>query len=217
MISNVLAESSTVRREFSIVRPRSGTAPLPPSLVKEGRIAQETFDCFMSWLDPDREAAGVRYEMIRRKLIMFFACRGCACAEEYADETINRVILKAPALRESYKGDPAHYFCGVARNVWKELYKHRPAVAPPPAPDPVDLGDERLDCLEECMAHLSVKSRELILNYYAADRPARITCRGKLARLLGIDRNALRVRVHRLRAHLQVCATECLRRKGIDP
>ena len=65
------------------------------------------FDALLEWLDPDREKAGQRYEVIRTGLIRIFVSNGLSDAEYYADEAIDRVIKRLPEFRETYVGDPA--------------------------------------------------------------------------------------------------------------
>ena len=62
---------------------------------KKGRvITRESFNRMLAELHPDIERAGEQYEKIRRKLLKLFEWRGCAHAEECADETFNRVAQK---------------------------------------------------------------------------------------------------------------------------
>lgn len=88
--------------------------------MKENTITQESFDTLLGWLDHNREIAGQKYEKIRQRLIRIFAGRGCFEAEELADETINRVTLKLPQFVETYIGEPALYFYGVADKIHHE-------------------------------------------------------------------------------------------------
>jgi DNA-directed RNA polymerase specialized sigma24 family protein len=173
-------------------------------------ITQDAFDHFLTWLDPDREQAGKKYEDIRRRLIKIFACRGCSASEDLADETINRVIRKSQELADSYIGDPALYFCGVARNVHLEYVKKNPVFPPVPAPDPPEQKELEYGCLEQCMNGLTAENRELILEYYKDERQAKIVHRRELAERLGVALNALRIRAHRIRTDLQKCVEGCL-------
>ena len=68
---------------------------------KNWLLTKEAFDALLGWLDPNREVAGQKYEVIRRRLITIFSCRGCAEAEDLADETINRVASKLSAINWS--------------------------------------------------------------------------------------------------------------------
>lgn len=177
-------------------------------------ISQDAFDKFLAWLDPDREQAGTKYETIRRKLIKIFVCRGCTSGEELADETINRVIRKVPEFAASYTGDPAAYFCGVARNVHLEHLKKKPAPGPMPVVDPPDQKEIEYECLERCMNKLAPDNRELMLEYYQEEKQAKIDRRKELAARLGIAVNALRIRAHRIRVSLQTCVENCLKQEA---
>lgn len=177
---------------------------------REWDITQEAFDKFLTWLDPNREQAGTKYETIRRKLIRIFACRGCANCEDLADETINRVIRKMQELADSYTGDPALYFYGVARNVHLEHVKKSPPPLPIPAPDSPQQKEQEYECLERCMDQLAAENRQLVLEYYQEEKRVKIDHRKELADRLGIAPNALRIRMHRIRSSLQVCVDTCL-------
>jgi hypothetical protein len=84
---------------------------------REWVITQEDFDKLLDWLGADRDSAAVNYEKIRTRLIKIFTCRGCGEADDLADETINRVAAKVANIADSYSGDPALYFDGVAQKV----------------------------------------------------------------------------------------------------
>jgi DNA-directed RNA polymerase specialized sigma24 family protein len=186
--------------------------PNLPSLRETWHIPQAVFDRFLLWLNPDREEAGRKYEDVRRRLIKLFACRGCSCPEDLADETINRVIFKVPEIVDSYQGDPAAYFAGVARNVFHEFVRRRPD--PPAAPPQPQVGQKgrELECLDQCMDHLHPDNRKLILDYHREEKRPKIDHRSRLAENLGIELNALRIRAHRIRAILHECVIECLKR-----
>ncbi len=190
------------------------TFPSLPFLRREWNISAELFDTFLAWLHPDREAAGKKYEDIRCRLIKIFASRGCYCPEDLADETINRVIVKIPHVRENYQGDPGRYFGGVARNVFHEYARKRAATPVQPASDPPEALEKALDCLDECLAEIPEANCKLILRYYEGERRSRIRSRNALAQELGTEQNALRIRVHRIRTALQQCVGTCLAGKA---
>lgn len=181
---------------------------------KEWVLTQEAFDSLLAWLCTDREQAGKKYEEIRRRLIKIFVCRGCTVAEELADETINRVAKKVPEIKDSYVGDPAHYFYGVAHKVHLEFVRKKTAPLPPTPPAYSDEIEQEYDCLERCMEQLPQTSRELVLHYYQEEKRAKIEHRKRLAQRLGIELNALRIRAYRIRMGLQDCVRECLRQKA---
>ena len=177
-------------------------------------LTRENFDALLVWLDPDRDRAATKYERIRSQLIRIFVYRGSLIAEELADETINRVAGKVSGFVGSYSGEPALYFCGVARNVYRESLKASQA-PPMPAPEaaspavPEDPPAEYL-CLEKCMDALPPESRRLILDYYEITGREHFEGRRKLARDLGIAPNALRIRAYRIRTRLFACVRRCV-------
>ncbi len=121
-------------------------------MTKKQKLTQDEFDNLLSWLDADRECAGKKYESIRHSLIKIFSWRGCAEAEDLADETINRVGRKAKSLASTYTGDPALYFFGVAKKLLLEYNRRKTSVQPLPAelPDQPQTQDEP-DASEERM------------------------------------------------------------------
>lgn len=177
---------------------------------KEWNLTQEAFARFLNWLNPDANQAGDKYEEIRLRLIKIFACRGCDCPEDLADETINRVVRKVPEIAENYEGDPALYFCGVARYVHHEYLREKPPPQPPPPADEPSGTDKEYECLEQCIENLPARSRELFLQYYQEEKRAKIEHRKRLASQLGIPLNALRIRACRIRMNLQRCVLDCL-------
>jgi len=195
------------------VRP---TFPTLYALRAEWSITAEAFQEFLAWLDADREKAAAKYEEIRKRLIKIFVCRGCCFPEDLADETINRVIAKMPGIKDRYCGDPGRYFGGVARNVFHEYTRRKIVPAPPPEPDPPEIRERQLGCLEECLGAISDSDRSIMLRYYEGEKSARIHNRNVMAREFGKEPNALRIRVHRLRGFLHECVGECLEKQGLQ-
>lgn len=181
-------------------------------MTRQWELTPEAFDALLRWLDSDREKAGKKYEEIRRDLIRKFVCRGCAEAEDSTDETINRVAQKLPEIVDTYVGPREPYFYRVAHYVYLEYIKRLKGVVLPPQPDPPD--EAVFDCLDKCLDKLSKDDRELILMYYSQDGQAKIDLRRQLAERLGIEPNALRIRLHRLRRELRECIENCLRQAG---
>jgi DNA-directed RNA polymerase specialized sigma24 family protein len=179
-------------------------------------LEQEEFDRLLSWLGRDRESAGNRYEEIRSRLIRIFICRGCAAAEEMADDTINRVARKLPQISETYIGDPALYFYGVAQMVHLEHVRRVTVTLPPPPANTAPETEVIYQCLDECMESLSTRNRELIVKYYAQGGRAKIDERKELAEKLGIGPNALWIRAHRIRESLRECVNNCLSRGAVE-
>lgn len=181
-------------------------------MKKESVLTQESFDLLLEWLDEDREQAGQKYERIRLRLIKIFTCRGCAEAEDQADETISRVSSKVQEIKATYQGDPALYFYGVANKLHLE-YLRQPHRQPLPTYLAAETPEDReaeLECLDRCIGELSPASRDLVLRYYTQERRAKIEDRKRLADEIGIAVNALRIRAHRIRLTLQQCVSQCL-------
>jgi hypothetical protein len=172
-------------------------------------MKQDTFDRFLAWLHPDRNLAGEKYEVIRHGLTQFFERRGSLEAEVLADKTIDRVIKKLPEIADSYTGEQAKYFYGVARHVYQESIKPQIVPPAPEVDDPILL--ERKDqCRQRCLDKLSDEDRALITGYYLKEKQEKIAHRRKLAIQLGLTSNALAVRAFRIRSALNRCLEECL-------
>ncbi len=186
----------------------------------------DDFERLLNWLDPDdRERAGEKYEVIRQNLIQTFTWRGCHKAEELADETINRVMQRLPGVIGKYEDDPALYFYGFGRNVLKEYYREVAAHMLLKEPERLKSSDEseeteqreRLSaCLDKCLGDLNGAERALILRYHEMQGMAKVDFRKELAEEQGIGVNALRVRVHRIRARLHRCISACLKSSAAD-
>jgi len=177
------------------------------------QLTQETFERLLRWLNEDRDKAGQRYEEIRFQLIKIFISRGCLISEELADETINRVARRIQDIAQTYKGDPAPYFYGVAKLIYLEYVRRKPTPQPLASSTVSEEDERRYECLEQCIERLTAKNRELIMAYYKEDKQGKIDYRREMAERMGMEPNALWVRAHRIRERLRACAMECFRRK----
>jgi DNA-directed RNA polymerase specialized sigma24 family protein len=185
-------------------------------------LTREAFDRLLLSFDDDREAAGEKYLSLRRNLVRFFEGRGCSLAEDYADESINRIAKRIYEGEEIQ--DINHYCYGVARFVWlealKEKDKEEKVVNELPTFQVINYEEDenttKLDCLQNCLRKLPLESRELITKYYQGEKREKIETRQKLADGLGIPMQALRSRAVRLREKLEACMVSCLRKKGIS-
>lgn len=183
----------------------------PPSRSVNIGLTQEAFEQLLRWLDADREQAGEKYEQIRFQLIKIFQSRGCLISEELADETFNRVAGKVHEIAQTYSGDPALYFYGVAKMVYLEYVRRKPVPAISQTPQAAVEDELKHECLEQCLRRLKDKDRELITIYYLGEKQAKIDHRKELARRMGVEPNALWVRMHRLRERLRKCVNDCLK------
>ncbi|HVS00788.1 MAG TPA: hypothetical protein VMW27_29485 [Thermoanaerobaculia bacterium] len=174
-------------------------------------LTPEEFEALLALLSPDREEAGMRYEILRGKLIRFFHTRGCDRPEELADATFNRVAQKLKEGVEIRASDPAGYFYGVAYHIYQEYLRSRQREqkvqeSPDLLPDPPEDSepDPRLDILQDCLGELSADEQRLVLQYHQGED--NIRRRKELCRETGIPTlNALRIRVYRLRRKLEEC------------
>ncbi len=188
--------------------------PMPPPR-KIHVLSQEDFDRLLTWLDQDRERAGLAYEQIRRRLTTIFAARRCSVPEELADETLDRVARRVADIAEGYEGDKARYFFGVANNVHHEYLK----LPAPPESGEEFINDDTADkerifaCLERCLGRLSDEGRAMILRYYSEEKQAKIDLHKRMTAEFKVSINTLRLRVLRMKEKLQPCLERCLGEK----
>jgi DNA-directed RNA polymerase specialized sigma24 family protein len=176
-------------------------------------LTPDAFEALLAVLHPNREEAGKMYEQIRRRLVRLFEWRGCTCPEELADVTFDRVAQRLAGGLTLQRNDPYAYFCGVAHHVFQEVLRSEARKGKalesadwPPANPEEDEPDFRLDHLRRCLDKLGSLQRRLLLDYYRDDR--RIQSRKDLCTEMGIELNALRIRVHRLRKKVESCIQE---------
>lgn len=177
-------------------------------------LNQEAFDSLMTLLDADNEKAGLIYEKLRNKLVKYFEWMNSEAPESLSDETLDRVARKV------YEGAEIHnlegYVYSVARMILfefrrkesKEVVAHGEySTSLYSMPEPQS---QMLSCLHKCLAVLPNEEREIIVSYYEEEKREKINSRKELADGLGISLTALRVRVCRLRAQLEICLNNCL-------
>ena len=145
--------------------------------MQKWALTQEAFDQLLLALGGgDRESGSDKYLEIRRNLTRFFEWRGCSFPEDHADETINRIAKKVAEGEQIL--NPSGYAMGVARLLLLEILKSRQreqsalteiGQANDAYVDSND-GEDRLDCLRDCLQTLSADNRELILQYYQGEK-----------------------------------------------
>src|SRR5258705_881664 len=175
-------------------------------------INQESFEALLTWLSPERDEAGLKYELIRTGLVRIFVAKGFSDAEDLADQTINRVIIKLPEIRGDFVGEPVSYFRGVARKIMLEAWRRKEVTTdrPPEQLSKVQVNNPQSECLDRCLRLLSEGKRDLILDYYLYKGHDKIAHHKLLARENGISESALRVKAHRIRNILEKCVVECV-------
>jgi RNA polymerase sigma factor (sigma-70 family) len=179
----------------------------------------ENLETLLRWLDPDRDEAWKKYAHIRERLIKIFTLRRFVDVEGLADEVIDRVENKITEIVEKYSGVPDPYFYGVAKNVAREKIREQKKFSQFDeesegvfTPDDFEenansIGD---DALENCLEQLSEKERHIILAYYQYEQKTKTAYHLRLAAELGMSRNALWIRVSRIRSSLEKCVRERL-------
>jgi len=176
-------------------------------------ITQDSFDALLEWLDPARERAAERYEVIHRGLIKIFVSHGLADAEHYADETVDRVIKRLPEIRDTYVSDPIKYFHGVARNIVREATRRKEInfeILPEYLPLRRSGDSELAECLGKCLRALPPDKHALIHDYHIYEGRQKVESHREIAGELSISVGALRTRVHKIRVTLEECVEKCL-------
>jgi RNA polymerase sigma factor (sigma-70 family) len=180
-------------------------------------LTPKGFSRLLARLGDDSDVAAAQYERLRATLQKFFDWHGAWPPEECADETLDRLARK---LGDVEIANPWSYALGIARLVLLE-WQRRPATLSsdghPEIADRPALGtphDETEDelfrtCFDRCLAALPPDSRTLVLEYYVAERQAKIDNRRRLAKTFGVSESALRNRVQRVRNRLERCVETC--------
>ena len=172
---------------------------------------KELFEALLEWLDPDREKAAQRYEVIRTGLVRILVSNGLSDAEHYADVAIDRVIKRLPEIQATYIGDPAKYFHGVARNIVREARRQKEiATDVLPTPVPQVEPSETSECLSRCLGLLPPDKQAFILDYHLFKGHEKVEHHRQMAGELAITEGALRTRAHHLRVTLEKCVLECI-------
>ena len=140
--------------------------------------------------------------------------KGFSDAEDLADETINRVMKRLPDIRDTYVGEPARYFHGVARFVIREMGRRKEVATDeiPVFSVKPEVHTDEYDCLVKCLRFLAPEKRDQILDYYIYDGRDKIVQHQRMASELGISEDALRGRAHQVRVNLENCIRQCIER-----
>ena len=126
-----------------------------------------------------------------------------------AEDVLSDVLERALRYRSSYdasRGSPVAWLLGIARRVIAERAGKADTVAElPDQADPTDIERESLDriSLQEAMARLPERDRELLALRYGADLKA-----SQIAAVLDMRVNAVEVALHRSLARLRDVMSE---------
>lgn len=194
-------------------------------------LKQQGFNKLLDWLDLEREKAALKYEQIRLQLIRFFQFNDCPCPEDCADDVIQRVTKKLEEGLEIRATEPFVYFRAVARNRLLEYWRNHqrrqhitlddmPASSQPFInPEDINLQqkmqedkERAIKCLPKCLDELPDESSKLFLKYHQNNGGDHISLRLQLAKELGLEINALRSRITRIRDKLEKCIQHCMQK-----
>lgn len=165
---------------------------------------KETFDQFLSRLDPRLPSTVERHERLRVKLIRFFRWRECDDVEDLADETIAR-LAKNLARGESIS-NPSAYVYAIALNVFREYLRRPKPTQVPEGWEPLSEPPSAFsDCAKHCFGSLPDDKRSLLERYYSDEER-----RAELASELNTSVGALRLRIHRIRTEIRACYKKCM-------
>jgi DNA-directed RNA polymerase specialized sigma24 family protein len=181
----------------------------------------QAFEKLLAALDANPEEAARIYEHVRLKLLRYFERNGVTDADRFADVTLDRVMRRIDE-GEVIENVMAFIFkvaSFVRMEAWKEEKQVRKAEEEIKKTTELvehpDTGDNpRQFCLDRCLNTLPVETRILMLDYYSEDGSAKIRLRKKMAKRLGIEMNALRIRAHRIRVNLESCVKNCISQQG---
>lgn len=190
-------------------------------MFKNNVLTQQDFDALLQWFSPNRDEAGAKYEEIRNGLIRYFHFRGCADVEILADVTINRLAGKLSSLDKNNNNKHITYFYGFAAKVYLEYLRSEEnqrieigdenLLNIKTAVSSEENRDERLDCLDNCLAQLSDKDKSLIIEYFSKEKSEKIEIRRNLSEREGLNMGTLQVKIYRLKMSLKNCVEKCLK------
>jgi DNA-directed RNA polymerase specialized sigma24 family protein len=179
-------------------------------------MTREEFDFFLARLDSDRTRAGMQYENMRSAAVRYFARNGHADAQEWADETMDRLVRKNS---EQQIDNLNAYMYAVAR--WVRVENRRKLRREVPLTETSSFlsttGDphaaieqaEQRELLVRSTSQLSPTDAALLTAYFPSCGDARGSRRA-LAQTLGISAAALRLRLCRARRRLTRVASQTL-------
>jgi DNA-directed RNA polymerase specialized sigma24 family protein len=189
----------------------------PPSQSKWAPTPQ-SFEKLLAAFDSDREEAGEIYENVRVKLLRYFERYGITDTDRYVDITLDRVMRRLD--EGEVVANIMAFIYAVASYVRMEAWNEQKQLRDAEVEIKKDFDQRQQEdvvaesprqlCLDRCLNDLPVETRILIIDYYSAERSAKIKLRRQMAKSLGVEMNALRIRAHRIRLGLETCVQKCV-------
>lgn len=194
---------------------------------KQRLLTVEAFDLLLACLHADREQASIKYEELRVSLMTYFAVQGAPDPSVLADETLNRVAYRLAEGQVIQAENPAYYFLGVARNVWREQLAQpyrlvsltdQSVEESVQIVSPEELllefeqrlqAEQEHDCFTRCLESLPEVDRALLIEYHQGQGRANSQNRQAMSRRFGITLGSLRNRVSRIRDRMAKCIQDC--------
>ena len=196
----------------------SGELTNPPPSQSKWTPTQQSFEKLLAAFDSDREVAGKLYENTRLRLLRYFERYGIHDTDRYADITLDRVMRRLD--EGEVVANIMAFIYSVASYVRREAWNEQKYLRDAEVEVQKDMEQKQQErvvgesprqlCLDKCLDALPVETRILIVDYYSAERSAKIRLRRQMARSLGIEMNALRIRAHRIRLGLETCVQKCV-------
>lgn len=187
-------------------------------------MTEEDLEQFLKWLDVNREEAALKYEKLRRSLVVYFVRRQCAAAEDLADKVLDVAMGHLRNQNSLLLSKPIPYIFGIARNVYRQYFQNQiptggeidwDRLSPPGFDDEASHKEQRSKCLHGCLQTLKVQDRKLFLLYYLKKTNALDEYRPWLAAQFGLTINGLRLKMMRLRDRLRFCISSCQQNAGV--
>lgn len=191
---------------------------MQPQPERGWSLSPESWEKLLALLGgAEPEEAPRQYELLRRKLLIYFGQRGFYQEQDaLCDKVFDRMARKLDEGLEVR--EPHGYALGIARMV---LLEERKSTAKRVLSEPElrlreawreETADDRdrhmLDLLQACLKGHKPETRDWLIEYYSGSGQERIQNREKIAKTMGLGMNALRIRACRLRDELRDCVKQ---------
>lgn len=167
----------------------------------------EDGDSLLLLFDPDPACAEQKIGILFRKLVKFFAWRGCGNDQDLAQDVFLRVMQGLKQGKKIYEGKLEAYFYRVAYLRFLENLREEKRKATVSLTEGPDFSDgptlpEHWIHVSRCLERLTTDECRLLEEYYESRNRS---SKQRLARRLGLSVSGLTVRVHRIKERLRDC------------